>query len=137
MKLKFKNNGSVFLIVTFVIALLAMVAMGILQMNTQEIQLVQHRLFAAQALAAAEAGLNEAMAEIRQDSSWHRKLPNVPPSGSVGKGSYKIRGDGDKLIITGTVTDWLNYTAKVEAEVTISNDQPCIIRIDKYIVNEQ
>ena len=67
MKVKVKNNGMVFLITVFVIALLAVLTMGILQMNTEEIQLMQNQIYAAEALVTAEAGLNDAFAEIRAD----------------------------------------------------------------------
>jgi len=47
MKVKVENNGSVLLIAIFAIALLAVLTMGILQMNTEEIQLMQNQIYAA------------------------------------------------------------------------------------------
>ena len=64
MKTIMKNNGTVMLMVVFIIALLAAVVMGMLQMNTEEIQIAQNQIYAADALAIAEAGLNDAFAEI-------------------------------------------------------------------------
>ena len=70
MKTKVRNDGSVMLMAVFVIALLSILVMGMLEMNTEEIQLMQNQIYAAEALATAEAGLNDAFAEIRADSSW-------------------------------------------------------------------
>ena len=69
MKVILKNNGSVIIVVIFAIALLSVITMGILQMNTEEIQLMQNQIYAAQALSTAEAGLNDAFARIRGSGS--------------------------------------------------------------------
>ena len=74
MKLKLRNNGSVLIMIVFLTAMLATLVMGILQMNTEELVLIRHRTFAAQAQALAEAGLNKAMAEIRNDPDWRMEL---------------------------------------------------------------
>jgi len=65
MKITFGNDGSVMLMAVFAIALLSVLVMGMLQMNTEEIQLMQNHIWAAQALAIAEAGLNDTFARIR------------------------------------------------------------------------
>ena len=70
MNIKIKNNGSAFLLVVFVVALLAAVVIGMLQINTEEIQIVRNQISAAKALCIAEAGLNDAFAQIRLDSGW-------------------------------------------------------------------
>ena len=64
MKTKQRNNGSVLLRTVFVIAMLAMLTIGIVQMSTEEIQVMQNQVYAAEALATAEAGLNDAFSEI-------------------------------------------------------------------------
>ncbi len=57
MKTRLRNNGSVLLITIFVVALLSAITIGILQINTEEIQLMRNQIRAAEALAIAEAGL--------------------------------------------------------------------------------
>ncbi len=69
MKTRLRNNGSVLLITIFAVALLSAITIGILQINTEEIQLMRNQIYAAEAQAIAEAGLNDAFAEIRADSS--------------------------------------------------------------------
>ena len=58
------------LIAMFVIALMTTLVIGVIQMNTEEIQLTQNQVYAAQAVCVAEAGLNDALSELRVDSSW-------------------------------------------------------------------
>ena len=146
-----KNKASVYIIVIFVIAMLATITMGILQMNTQELNLVRHRIYAAQALALAEGGLNMAMAEIRNDSTWTSETLDITGlvgssewwttlethGTSFGDGFYATSYDGNDVTITAGVDSWRGYTSKIEAQVTVTSTAPHIIRINNYKVNEQ
>jgi type II secretory pathway component PulK len=129
-KTKRKNNGSVFLIVIFVIALLSALVMGMLQMNTEELQLVRNHIYAVQALAIAEAGLNDALSEIRSNSSWNTGFTDKAFNG----GSYTVDVNG--LTITSTGTSDQGFVAKVEADVTVGTSSPYVIRIDNFRINE-
>lgn len=135
MKIMPRNNGSVIVIVIFVIALLSAVTMGILQMNTEEIQLMQNQIFAAQALATAEAGLNDAFARIRADSG---SIDDFPFSESFNGGSYTVSAEGSlpdpNIISEGTSSQ--GFVARVKAETTISTGSPYVIRIDNLRINE-
>jgi Tfp pilus assembly protein PilX len=138
MEKQIKNNGSVLLIVVFAIAMLSVITIGIVEMHTEEIQLMQNQVNAAQALAVAEAGLNDAFAQIRLDSSW-------TPDGSYtdksfpGYGTYTITYEGSlpdpNIISEGTSS--LGYIARAKAEITVgSSGPPHIIRIDNFRINE-
>ena len=65
------NHGVVLITVVFVAALLAAIVTGMLQMNTEDIQVAQNHARAAEALAVAEAGLNDALAQLRADATWN------------------------------------------------------------------
>jgi hypothetical protein len=134
MKVERKNNGSVLLIAIFTIALLSAVVMGILQINTEEIQLMYNSINAARALAIAEAGLNDAFAQIRADSAWSAGLDNKSFDG----GSYTVTvtGTSPNLTILSTGTSPQGFVARVQAEVTLGSSAPYIIRIDKLRINE-
>jgi len=134
MKIKQKNNGSVLLITVFVIALLSALVMGMAQMNTEEIQLMRNQIFAAYALATAEAGLNDAFAQIRADPNWADGFTDKAFNG----GSYTVTVTGSlpNRIVTSTGTSSEGFVAKVEANVTISSSSPYIIRIDNLRINE-
>ena len=130
MKSRLKNSGSVFLITVFVVALLAVLTMGILQMNTEEIQLMQNQIYAAEALATAEAGLNDAFKELRTDPNWSTGFTDKAFNG----GSYTV--DVNSTTITSTGTSAQGFVARVEADVTVGTSSPYIIRIDNLRLNE-
>lgn len=135
MKIELKNNGSVFLIVIFIVALLAAMVMGMLQINTEEIQLMHNHVCAAEALAIAEAGLNDAFAEIREDDEWDDGFNDKPFNG----GSYTVDVNGTlpNPTVTSTGTTAQGFIARVAADVTVGSSYPHIIRIDELRINEQ
>lgn len=147
MKMRIKNNGSVFLITVFIIALLAALTMGILQVVTEEVQLMRNQIYAAEALAIAEAGLNDAFAEIRYDDNWddgfedkpflcHSPQPSYP---QVIGGSYTVIVTDESLpnmTIESTGTSSQGFVARVAADITVGSSSPYIIRIDELRINE-
>ena len=118
------------LIAIFAIALLAVLTMGILQMNTEEIQLMQNQIYAAGALATAEAGLNDALSELRADPNWTTGFTDKAFNG----GSYTV--DVNDSTITSTGTSSQGFVGRVEAEITIGSSSPYVIRIDHLRINE-
>jgi hypothetical protein len=129
-----KNNGTVFLIVVFAIALLTTITVGILVMTTEELQLMQNQLFAVNAMCTAEAGLNDAFASIRSNSGWTTGFTNK----AFNSGSYTvtIAGTLPNRTITATGTSSQGYIARIAADITVSTVSPYKIRIDKLRVNE-
>jgi len=135
MRIKMKNNGSIMIVVVFAIALMAALVAGILQLNTEQIQLMKNEIFAAQANAIADAGLADAFSELRSNPNWNAGFSNK----SFGGGSYAVTVEGTSpdpnIISIGTSPQ--GFVAKVEAEVTIGSTSPShIIRIDKLRINE-
>jgi Tfp pilus assembly protein PilX len=132
--MKATDKGVALLMTVMAVALLSALVMGILQINTEEIQVVQNQVYAAQALSIAEAGLNDAFSELREDSSWTTGFSDKPFS----DGSYTVSVSGalPNLTITSTGSSSQGFTARVEAEVTVGTSQPYMIRIDNYRINE-
>ena len=132
-----RHNGAVFLIVVFAIALMATITVGILVMTTEELQLMRNQLYAANAMCTAEAGLNDAFAQIRTDPNWTPDASYTNKSFSS-YGTYTVTYEGalpdPNIISTGVSPE--GYTARVKAEVTIGTIAPYVIRIDKLRVNE-
>ena len=122
------------LITVFVIALLAVLTMGILQMSTEEIQLMQNQIYSTEALATAEAGLNDAFSEIRADSNWTTGFTGEPFNG----GTYDVNVTGTlpNRTIESTGTSSQSFVGRVEADVTIGTSSPYVIRIDNLRINE-
>lgn len=129
-----KNNGSVLLIVVFAIALLSVLTIGILQMTTEEIQLLRNQIYATDALATAEAGLNDAFSELRVDPNWSDGFTDK----AFNDGSYTVTVSGTlpNLTVESTGTSGQSFVAKVEADVTVGTSSPYIMRIDNLRINE-
>ena len=132
---KFRHKGSVLLMAIFVIAMLAAVVMGMLQLSTEEIKLAHNQISAAHALATAEAGLNNAFSELRTDPNWSTGFIDKAFNG----GSYTvdaITGTLPNLTITSTGTSSQGFVARVRSDITVSSSSPYIIRIDDLRINE-
>ncbi len=134
MKLNCGNSGSVFLITIFVVALLSAITIGILQMNTEEIQLMRNQIYAAEAQVIAEAGLNDAFSELRVDSSWNSGFSNKV----FDDDSYTVAVSGTlpSLTITSTGTSAQGFVTRVEVDITVGSFSPHIIRIESLRINE-
>jgi len=134
MRVPCRNNGTVLLITVFVVALLSAVVIGMLQVTTEEIQVMRNQIYSTQALATSEAGLNDAFAELRADSSWTTGFTDKP----FYDGSYTVTVAGalPNLTITSTGTSAQGFVARVEADTTIGTSSPYIIRIDELRINE-
>jgi Tfp pilus assembly protein PilX len=133
MRTKAKNNGSVLIVVVFAIAMLTAFVAGMLQLNAEQIQLMKNEVFAAQALAIAEAGLADAFSQIRTSTSWPTSFSN-----SFGDGSYDVIVTGSPPTDVNSIgTSPQGFKARVEAEITIGGStNPYVIRIDKLRINE-
>jgi hypothetical protein len=135
MKAKFENSGTVLVMTVFIVALMSAVVMGILQMNTEQIQLMHNHVCAAEAVATAEAGLNATFAELRADSSWTTGFSNTPFNG----GSYTVIVSGSLpgLTIESAGASAQGYIAQVDADITVgTSGPPYDITIDELRINE-
>lgn len=122
--------GSVLLVVVLLVALLAAVVMGHLQINTEEIQLVQNQTGGAEALAIAEAGVNDALARLRQDPGWQAGLSDIP----FACGSYTVAVAGST--VTSTAVTARGFVARIQADVTKSSGgPPGTVQIDRWRIN--
>jgi type II secretory pathway component PulK len=139
MKKASRHNGTVLLMVVFTIALISTIVVGIMQMSTEELMLMQNQLYAVQALTIAEAGLNDAFAQIRADSSWTTDASYTNKSFS-NYGTYTVTLTGGPLpnrTITSEGTSAKGYKARVAADATISGTAPnFVIRVDHFRMNE-
>ena len=116
----------------FVIALLSALVSGMLQINTEEIMLMQNHVNASKALAVAEAGLNDAFAEISQDSAWKAGFKNKAFSSH----SYTVNVSKSPLTVESTGTLAQGFVAKIAAEIVVSSGNPNTISISTLRINE-
>lgn len=131
MKIRHDNTGSVLLIVVLLAALLAATVAGHLEVNAEEIQLMRNHIGGVEALATAEAGLNDALARLRADRTWHSGFTDKPFNG----GTYSVSLDGSTIMSTAVTAG--GFAATLEADVTVTPDgPPYVIRIDSLRINE-
>jgi Tfp pilus assembly protein PilX len=134
MRTKLKNDGSVLLVTVFAIVLLTTFVVGMLEMNSEQIQIMKNEIFTAQARAIAEAGIADALSQIRSTRNWSDGFSNK----SFGGGSYTVSVTGTlpAISVISTGTSAQNFTSKVEADITIASTSPYTIRINKLKVNQ-
>ena len=126
-----RTRGSVLIMVVFVVALLSAVVMGMLQINTEEIQLMQNHLYAAEALATAEAGLEDALMWLRLDKNWDDGFAGKSFNG----GSYTVTVSSDTIESEGTTVR--GFMARVAADFTaVGGLSPYTIKINALRINE-
>jgi Tfp pilus assembly protein PilX len=124
------QSGSVLLIVVVLVALLAATVVGHLQVNAEEIQLMQNHVHGAKALAVAEAGLNDALAQLRVNSHWNAGFADKP----FGNGTYTVAIQDTTIRSAATTSD--GFSARLEADVAVAPDgPPYLIRIDELRIN--
>ena len=134
MKIKIKNKGSVLLIVVFTIALLTAFVVGMLQINSEQIQIMKNEIFTAQAKAIAEAGIADAFSQIRSSHSAPASFSNS----NFGGGSYTVTATGTLpvLVVISTGISAQSFVSRVEADITVGSTSPYKIRINKLKVNQ-
>lgn len=134
MEIKRRNKGTVFLVTIFLILMLSALVIGMLEIDTEEIQIMRNQIFGVEAMVTAEAGLNDAFYEIRNDPNWSAGFSNKAFNG----GTYTVTVEGanpdPNIVSTGTSSH--SYQARVKAEITIGSTSPHIIRIDRLRINE-
>jgi type II secretory pathway component PulK len=117
--------------IVFVIAMVSAIVIGIVEVNTEEIQLMQNHVNAAQALATAEAGLNAAYAQLRADSGWDAGFSGESFNG----GSYTVTVEGSTIHAAGTSSR--GFVATMEADVTVSpSGPPYAVTVNALRINE-
>jgi type II secretory pathway component PulK len=127
----FGRSGSVLLVVVLLVALLAATVTGHLHVNAEEIQLMRNHVHGAEALATAEAGLNEALAALRQNARWDGGRVDKSFNG----GNYSVSVEGWTVRSVGTTS--AGYMAAVEADVRVSPDgPPHVVTIESLRINE-
>jgi type II secretory pathway component PulK len=128
---RFRPGGVVLVMIVFVIAMVSAIVIGILEVNTEEIQLMQNHINVVQALVTAEAGLNAAYAQLRLNSHWTAGFSGQPFNG----GSYTVTVNGSTIRAVGTTSR--GSVASMEADVTLSSSgPPYAVAIDAVRINE-
>lgn len=135
MRVQQRHNGSVLLIVIFLASLMSVLVIGMLQINTEELQLMRNQINVSESLATAEAGLNHALAEIRADENWSTGFT----SQSFNGGSYTVAVSGSPPILTleSTGTSAHGFLTRIEAELNVgASGPPYVLKLVSLRINE-
>jgi type II secretory pathway component PulK len=131
MKTHYRQSGSVMMMTVFVIALLSTLVMGILEMNTVDIQIMQNHVAAVEAQMMAQTGLNHALSELREDAGWSDGFTNQ----AWNNGTYTVAVSGTQITVTGTTAQ--GFSAELVADVTVSaSGPPYTVRLDTLRINQ-
>ncbi len=156
------NRGVVLLLVVFVVALISAIVIGMLQLNTEDIQIMRNHIHAAEVLAIAEAGLDDALSQLRADADWRdgfqdkpfaggaytvtvdhpRAAPGIParvalPQAAIAVAQGAPFGAEADCHIASVARSSSGFTARVQAEVSVGTDGPPYdVAIDRIRVNE-
>lgn len=132
-KKKTSGSGSVLLIVVFLLSLTAALVIGMLHLTTEELLQVKNQQEMARAFAVAEAGLNEAIAAIRQDISWNSGFSNQP----FFEDAYtvSVTGTPPLLTIDSTGITAAGYRTLLRAEIQAGLAVPHPVQIRSLRVN--
>lgn len=147
------KKGSILLISVFVSALFGAMVIGMMQLNTEEIMLVNNYIELTKAIAIAEAGINDAYYEIRQNRTWTTGFTDkafgggtytvtvavANPGPSSGAGESVLTPPAPRalnLVSTGTTSS--GYKARVDADITVDNSAsaPYYITITAVRIND-
>ena len=123
------------ILAVFAIAIITTLAAGMLQLSYEQIQLMQNQLYATEAFEIAQAGLNSALAQIRDDPSWNTGFA----ASSFAYGSFTVDVNNTNLpsiIIRSVGTNNKGYSARITANCVVDDEAQPAIRIAKLTVNK-
>jgi len=127
-----KNNASVLLVVVFIIALLTAFVVGMLQLHSEQFQIMKNEIFTTQSNLIAQAGIAAALARLRTGKTLPANF-----SANFGGGSYSVIVSGSlpAANFTSVGTSAQGFTTNITADVTVDTDS-YVVRIDKLRINE-
>ncbi|OQA01219.1 MAG: hypothetical protein BWY69_01445 [Planctomycetes bacterium ADurb.Bin401] len=131
MKNKIRKNGSVLIVAVFTIALLTAFVAGMMQICSEQIQIMKNEIYAAQANFIAQAGIADAFARIHGSHS----LPSNFSSSFAG-GSYSVTVSGslpDPNFVSRGISPQ-GFISDVHVDVTVDSGSYAI-RIDNIRIN--
>ena len=104
---------------------------GICEQSLNLFQIVQNEVQGAEAMAIAEAGLNDALAQLRADLNWDDGFDEK----SFADGTYSVTREDTQVTSVGRTAK--GFVARIEADETVDSDgPPYAVDIDTIRVNE-
>ena len=120
----------------FAIALMSTLVIGALHLTTTDLQIARNHQYDEEALYIAEAGIEDAIQELRSDISWDIGFSNKEyPSGSGNTYTVAVQNDYPTVVLTSTSTVRTSYSRQIEVQVYITGPpaaSPYPVRLDYW-----
>ena len=114
-----KRRGAVLLIVLFLMALTAPLVAMLLDTHTTQIRCVHNHIEGTAALYVAEAGVQDAIAELLANPSWRTGFVDKPFPADLGHTyTVTVADDGGEVVVTSTATTTGGYTKTVTVRLS-------------------
>lgn len=128
--MKEKQDGIALILALFTLLFLSLLVVVTLDMSTTDQQIVTNQIKDMQATYIADAGIENSVYQLRQNSSYTGTGGAVEfPIGSGNTYNVTVSG-GDTIISTGTVG---TFTRKLEAKYSLSGSSaPYTVRIIRW-----
>lgn len=130
MKIYRNQAGSAMIMTVFVVSLLSILVAAILEIASVDVQIMQNHVNSVESMMIANAGLNDALAELSLDSEWQEGFTNKAFNG----GTYSVTAKDGVITVAGTSSK--GVTTRIEVDVTIGSvGPPYSIRQDALRIN--
>jgi hypothetical protein len=112
------RRGAVLLLTVFAIAFVAVLITAFLQVSTTDLQIVRNHQYSTRALYVAEAGIEDAIYELRQDNTWDSGFTDK----AFGGDAYTVAVSNNYpiVVIDSTSTVDGGFQRQIQVQVTIS-----------------
>ena len=123
--IRYTGKGVALLLVVFLVFFLALFVIGFSYLAATDFKIAQNDKFSTMALYVAEAGIERAIYELRQDYTWDTGFDEVVfPAGENSNYTVTVDNSGSPTIIldsTGTVEGTFQRRLQVEVEVSTTS----------------
>ncbi|MCP4650842.1 MAG: hypothetical protein GY853_12300 [PVC group bacterium] len=129
------QKGVILLLTVFIIFFMSVFIVGYLEIAATETEIMRNHRGSTQALYIADAGIEDALWQLRQNRKWKKGFKNkVFPSGESSSYTVTINNKGyPSVIIASTGTAPGNYQRQVEMGITItSTSAPCNLVVNYW-----
>ncbi len=115
------ERGAVLLLTVFALAILSVLVAALLEITTTDLEIIRNHLCSTKALYIADAGIANALYELRQDYNWSAGWPGgvTFPEGSSGSYTVTVTNNYPSVTIV-SAGKWGGFERKAEVEVAVS-----------------
>lgn len=121
---KTNRKGAVLVMTVFIIAFCAILITAYLQISTTDLQIVRNQQYSTRALYIAEAGVEDAIYELRQDNTWAAGFTAKAFAGDTY--TVTVANNDPTVVIDSTSTVDGSFQRHIQVQLTISGPPQAI-----------